>query len=78
MSSNMKVMRYNYPAQFATTLDDLVEKIRAVLLGGTYILGEDLERFERDFARYLGVQHVAGVNSGTDALIMALRVLGIG
>ena len=55
----MKVKRYNYPAQFATTLDDLVEKIRAVLLGGTYILGEDLERFERDFARYLGVQHVA-------------------
>jgi dTDP-4-amino-4,6-dideoxygalactose transaminase len=74
----MKVKRYNYPAQFATTLDDLVGRIRAVLLGGTYILGEDLERFERDFARYLGVQHVAGVNSGTDALIMALRVLGIG
>ena len=45
---------------------------------GWYILGPELERFEKDFAAYLNVKHCIGVNSGTDALILAVRALGIG
>ncbi|MCR5556614.1 MAG: DegT/DnrJ/EryC1/StrS family aminotransferase [Butyrivibrio sp.] len=48
------------------------------LRSGWYILGPELEKFEKDFASYLGVKHCVGLNSGTDALILAVRALGIG
>lgn len=49
-----------------------------VIRSGWYILGPELERFEKEFASYLGVKHCVGLNSGTDALILAVRALGIG
>ncbi|TAK49695.1 MAG: DegT/DnrJ/EryC1/StrS family aminotransferase [Xanthobacteraceae bacterium] len=52
--------------------------IRQVIDGSHYILGPALERFEAQFAAYLGVRHCIGVASGTDALALALRALGIG
>jgi len=52
--------------------------IGRVLDGGHYILGPEVEAFEREFAAYLGVPHVVGVASGTDALALALRACGIG
>ena len=51
---------------------------RAVLDSGRYILGPEVEAFEREFAAYLGVRHVVGVANGTDALTIALRALGVG
>lgn len=52
--------------------------IARVLDSGTYILGEEVESFENAFAEYCGVAHAVGVASGTDALILALKALGIG
>jgi dTDP-4-amino-4,6-dideoxygalactose transaminase len=52
--------------------------IAAVLESGRYILGREVEAFEREFAEYLGVAHVVGVGSGTDALHLALRACGVG
>jgi dTDP-4-amino-4,6-dideoxygalactose transaminase len=52
--------------------------LREVLAGGRYVLGTVVESFERDFAAYIGCRHGIGVNSGTDALHLALRGLGIG
>ena len=49
-----------------------------VCRSGRYILGPELERFENEFANYLGIKHCIGLNSGTDALILAIRALGIG
>lgn len=49
-----------------------------VLRSGWYILGPKLEKFEQDFAAKMGVKYCVGVNSGTDALILAVRALGIG
>lgn len=43
-----------------------------------FILGDELQKFEESFAQYLGIKYVCGVNSGTDALILALKLLGIG
>jgi len=43
-----------------------------------YILGDEVARFEEEFAHYLGVQHAVGVGSGTDALHIALRACGVG
>lgn len=47
------------------------------LNSGWYILGKEMEKFEEQFAAYLGVKHCIAVNSGTDALILAIRALGI-
>lgn len=51
--------------------------IARVFLSGRFILGEEVAAFEAEFARYLGVGHVVGVASGTQALTFALSALGI-
>ena len=48
------------------------------LRSGWYILGGELESFEREFAEYLGAKFCVGVNSGLDALTLTIRALGIG
>ena len=52
--------------------------IARVLAGGWYILGPEVSAFEAEFAAYLGVEHAVGVASGTDAVLLALRALGVG
>lgn len=49
-----------------------------VLRSGKYILGENVTKFENEFASYCGVKHAIGVGNGTDALHIALKALGIG
>ena len=65
-------------AQYLAHRSEIDAAIRAVLESGSYILGATLERFERQFAEYLGAPHVVGVASGTAALELALRALRIG
>ena len=48
------------------------------LNSGWYILGKEMEEFEKEFAEWAGVRHCIALNSGTDALILAVRALGIG
>jgi dTDP-3-amino-3,4,6-trideoxy-alpha-D-glucose transaminase len=66
---------------FATTLEPyqarLMERIAEVTASRRFILGPELDAFEREFADYLGVPHVVGVGNGTDALTIALRALGV-
>ena len=57
---------------------ELVEAMEGVLRSGTFILGPSVEAFEREVAEFLGCDHTVGVNSGTDALALGLRALGIG
>jgi dTDP-4-amino-4,6-dideoxygalactose transaminase len=52
--------------------------VARVLDSGIYVLGEEVAAFEREFAAYCGAAHAVGVASGTDALVLALRALGIG
>lgn len=65
-------------AQYHAHRDAVQTAITRVLEGGTYVLGEEVVSFERTFADYCGVANGVGVGSGTDALILALRALGIG
>jgi dTDP-4-amino-4,6-dideoxygalactose transaminase len=57
---------------------EIEEAVTTVLSAPQLILGERLEAFERRFADYVGVPHCVGVNSGTDAVGLALRACGIG
>jgi dTDP-3-amino-3,4,6-trideoxy-alpha-D-glucose transaminase len=59
-------------------LDRLTEALERVARDGRYILGPEVEGFEEEFARYLGVRHCVGVANGTDALTIALRAVGVG
>jgi dTDP-3-amino-3,4,6-trideoxy-alpha-D-glucose transaminase len=67
---------------FASSLepyhDRISDAIDRVARSGRYILGPEVEAFEREFAAYLGVRHCVGVANGTDALTIALRALGVG
>lgn len=65
-------------AQFRTHETAIRSAMARVLESGAYIMGREVEAFERDFAAYLGISHAVGVASGTDALILALRALDIG
>ena len=52
--------------------------IQRVLNRGWFILGEELISFEKEFSAYIGTRHGIGVNSGSDALFLALKALGLG
>ncbi|HXH37734.1 MAG TPA: DegT/DnrJ/EryC1/StrS family aminotransferase [Thermoanaerobaculia bacterium] len=57
---------------------DLDAAYRRVMESGWYILGEEVEAFEREFASYCGAKHCVGVANGLDALHLILRAAGIG
>jgi dTDP-4-amino-4,6-dideoxygalactose transaminase len=57
--------------------DELTEAINEVLRSGRFILGPNVSAFEEEMAAYLGVDHAIGVNSGTDAVTIGLRALGV-
>jgi len=59
-------------------LERVAERQREVLVGGRYVLGPEVESFEREFAAYLGARHCVGVANGTEALTIALRAIGVG
>jgi dTDP-4-amino-4,6-dideoxygalactose transaminase len=65
-------------AQYRAHQEAIRAAITRVLDSGGYILGEEVESFERAFASYCGVAHAVGVGSGTDALILALKALDVG
>ena len=73
----MKV-RYSYlPQQFADA-DDLWAALKAFVPTGDFTLGKPLTQFENSFAKLIGTKHAIGVGSGTDAIKLSLKALGIG
>jgi dTDP-4-amino-4,6-dideoxygalactose transaminase len=65
-------------AQYAPLLPELKQRLAEVLEAGRFILGPNVEGFEREAAAYLGVPATVGVANGTDALVLVLDALGIG
>jgi dTDP-4-amino-4,6-dideoxygalactose transaminase len=68
----------NPQAQYNSYKKKIDEAIQNVLSGNQFILGKNVSSFEEEFAKYIGVGHVIGVGSGTDAIYLALRALSIG
>ncbi|MDR9401952.1 MAG: DegT/DnrJ/EryC1/StrS family aminotransferase, partial [Halothece sp. Uz-M2-17] len=76
--SEIKIPILDLKDQYQSIQTEIQEAINRVLQSGRFILGEEVAQFEQAVANYLGVKHAIGVNSGTDALIISLRSLGIG
>ncbi|MCU0865022.1 MAG: DegT/DnrJ/EryC1/StrS family aminotransferase [Planctomycetes bacterium] len=72
------VPMFDYRAQLESLRGEMMAAIARVLDSGTLILGPEVERFEQAMARSLGGGTTIGCNSGTDALVLAFRALGIG
>ena len=64
--------------QYRAIRSEINSAILRVLESGRFILGPEVEEFEKEIASYLGAKHAIGVASGTDALLLSLKALGIG
>jgi dTDP-4-amino-4,6-dideoxygalactose transaminase len=74
----MKIPILDLKPQYASIKAEIHAAIDGVLESGAFIMGPDVKQFETEVAAYLGVKHAIGVNSGTDALVIGLKALGIG
>jgi dTDP-3-amino-3,4,6-trideoxy-alpha-D-glucose transaminase len=57
---------------------DLDADYKRVMESGIFVLGDEVEQFEREFAEFCGADHCVGVASGLDALTLSLKALGVG
>ena len=74
----MKVPYLDLAAQYRSLKDELWQALEPVLENASYVLGPAVESFEKDYAHFCGAKHCVGVNSGTSALVLALRAFDIG
>lgn len=74
----MNILFLDLKAQYKTIKPEIDQAIKKVIKNQIFVLGPQLKAFEKEFAKYLGIKYAVGVNSGTDALILSLRSLGIG
>jgi dTDP-4-amino-4,6-dideoxygalactose transaminase len=69
---------FDYPHVFRSEENELTAIFREVGMRGAFVMQEDLVRFERNLAAYVGVKYALGVGNATDGLLLALRAAGIG
>ncbi len=77
-STRTRIPYVDLARQHAPLREDLLRAAARVIDRGDFILGREVEELEGRFTAIAGVRHAVAVNSGTDALILALRALGIG
>ncbi|MGD0995608.1 MAG: DegT/DnrJ/EryC1/StrS family aminotransferase [Candidatus Bathyarchaeia archaeon] len=65
-------------SEYSEVGEEVSQCIQRVLKSGLFILGDELEKFEIEFSKYIGTKYGIGVNSGSDALLIALNALGVG
>ena len=78
MSHSLKVPFLDLALQYHSIQEELETAALRTLRSGRYIMGDEVVEFERRFAEYTGSRYAIGVASGTDAIQLALRALGIG
>jgi len=73
-----EVKFFDYPLQFRSDEKAYLGVIHDVLSRGAYILGDDLKRFENNFAKFVGAKYAVGVGNCTDGLLLSLFAAGVG
>jgi len=71
-------INHNYLHQQFSDYEEILQKISKVILDGDFTLGSEVDLLENEFALIAGTQFAVGVGSGTDALMLSLKALGIG
>ena len=74
----MQIPPFTLNRQFHDIGSEIESEVSKVLKGGQYIGGREIAKFEENFSNLIGVKNTIGCNSGTDALVLALRALDIG
>ncbi|WP_294372281.1 DegT/DnrJ/EryC1/StrS aminotransferase family protein [uncultured Clostridium sp.] len=74
----MNIPLIDLKAQYKSISEDIDRVTKEVLSSAGYIMGKNITEFEKEFAEYIGVKHAISVGNGTDALVIALKSLGIG
>ncbi|UCD93709.1 MAG: DegT/DnrJ/EryC1/StrS family aminotransferase [Candidatus Zixiibacteriota bacterium] len=74
----MKIRFIDLKAQYDSIKNEIDGAIAGVINSSSFILGPAVSRFEENFARYCGCKYAVAVNSGTSALYLTLRALGVG
>ena len=74
----MQIPPFTLNRQYQEIGSEIESEVSKVLKGGQYIGGEEINKFEESFSNLIGVENTIGCNSGTDALVLALRALDIG
>tara|TARA_Y100001970_G_C14221313_1_gene852862 strand:+ start:1676 stop:2782 length:1107 start_codon:yes stop_codon:yes gene_type:complete len=70
-------VRYSYLRQQFSNAPELWSNLKKFVKTGDFTLGKPLEKFEKSFAKLIGTKYAIGVNSGTDAIKLSLKVIGI-
>ncbi len=73
----MNVPFLDLKAAYLELGDEILQAVNRVLESGWYVLGEEVEAFEKEFSAYCGAHHCVGVANGFDALHLALRAMGV-
>ncbi len=74
----MNVPLLDLQAQYATIKDKVLEAVNGVFESQRFVLGAQVSALEEEIARFCGVPYAVGVASGTDALLLSLKALGVG
>lgn len=74
----MNIPLIDLKAQYKSLAEELNKVTIEVLSSANYIMGANVIEFEKEFAKYIGVKHAISVGNGTDALVIALKGMGIG
>jgi len=74
----MKVPMLDLVAEHAPYRGELIAAFERVLDSGRFVLGSEVEAFEREIAAWIGAPHAIGVSNGSDALLLALQAVGVG
>src|SRR3990167_7693360 len=69
---------YSYLDEQFAQIDNYLEDVKKLVQSGDFTLGKAVTEFEEKFARMCGLPYAIGVGSGTDALILSLKILGVG
>ena len=69
---------FDLKREYAEIGEEIHQAIQRVAENGCFILGEEVKKFEDEFSKYIRTKYGIGVNSGSDALFLALKALGIG
>lgn len=78
MNKKLQVNIVDLKIHYKSLENEIIDVVSKVLLSGNYVLGKEVASFEKELSTYLNVKYCVGVASGTDALTLAVKSLGLG